>query len=210
MKVDAPIWNELAMIVLDVFATIEEVPSCVVEIVIQDVRDDVRIVLNSPVPATSKRNAGVVTPIPTGPGKYTCEGPAVKKDVLSAPKKKVDGPRKTTLEAKVAPAGNTGAPRMLLVAICCVEKEMPRMAPATSKGTVGAAIWIPTLELVVSVIAGVTFEGTVGQSLELTPGSKTMDPVVCIRMRSEALEPRNITSSWVVAPVDSSAITVFE
>jgi len=43
-----------------------------------------------------------------------------------------------------------------------------------------------------------------------TPGSNTIDPVVCMRMRSDAEEPRNTKNSWMPVPVDCSARTVFE
>ena len=68
-------------------------------------------------------------------------------------------------------------------------------APATSRETVGAAIPIPTLLLVLIIIAGVTLLGTAGYTRAETPGSKTIEPVVCMRIRSEADDPLKIKSS---------------
>ena len=60
------------------------------------------------------------------------------------------------------------------------------------------------------IIAGVILLGAVGQIRADTPGSNTTEPVVCTRILSDALDPRNRRSSCVVAPVESSEITVFE
>lgn len=61
-------------------------------------------------------------------------------------------------------------------------------------------------------MAGVAFD-CVGivlllNNLDETPGSKTIAPVVCMRMRSETVEPLNMRSSWIPTPVETSAITV--
>ena len=81
--------------------------------------------------------------------------------------------------------------------------------PATSRGTVGLAVKIPMLEEELMMSAGVTLLGVFGQRRCVTPGSNTMLPVVCMRMRSDALEPRKRMNSWLVALVDCSARTVF-
>ena len=91
--------------------------------------------------------------------------------------------------------------------ICCVESTWKRPVPATSRVTVGAAIPIPTLLLVFIIIAGVTLLKAVGKTRALTPGSNTIEPVVCMRIRSEADEPLNTSNSWRPVPVDCSAIT---
>ena len=80
-------------------------------------------------------------------------------------------------------------------------------APATSSDTPGAAIPIPTLLLVLITIAGVTLLGTAGKTRAPTPGSKIIEPVVCMRIRSDAEDPLKIKSSWRPVPVDCSAIT---
>ena len=71
--------------------------------------------------------------------KSTSVAQAVMKDVLTVPIIMVEGPRKLTEEVKTAPAIE-GLLIILLVAICCVDKLIPLIAPATSKGTVGLAI----------------------------------------------------------------------
>ena len=81
------------------------------------------------------------------------------------------------------------------VLIVFVDTAVKRPAPATSRETPGAAIPIPTLLPVVIIIAGVTLLGTAGYTRALTPGSNTIEPVVCMRIRSEADEPLNTSNS---------------
>ena len=80
--------------------------------------------------------------------------------------------------------------------------------PATSRGKAGVAVWMPTFDAVLMTIAGVTLLATLGQRRLVTPGSKTMVPVVCMRIRSLALEPRKTRNSWSPEPVETSARTV--
>ena len=79
--------------------------------------------------------------------------------------------------------------------ICCVESIWKRPVPATSSVVVGTAIPIPTLLLVLIIIAGVTLLPVAGKTLAPTPGSNTIEPVVCIRIRSEADEPLKTSNS---------------
>jgi hypothetical protein len=51
--------------------------------------------------------------------------------------------------------------------------------------------------------------GVFGHMRAVTPGSNTMLPVVCMRMRSDADDPRKTRNSWDVPLVDCSASTVF-
>ena len=95
-----------------------------------------------------------------------------------------------------------------LVLIVFVDIAVNLPAPATSSDTPGAAIPMPTLLLVLITIAGVTLLGTAGYTRALTPGSNTIEPVVCMRIRSEADEPLKIKSSWRPLPVDCSATTL--
>jgi hypothetical protein len=78
---------------------------------------------------------------------------------------------------------------------CCVERIWKRPVPATSRATVGTAIPIPTFEEALIIIAGVTLLEAEGNTRALTPGSKTIVPVVCIRMRSDADEPLKTSNS---------------
>ena len=76
-----------------------------------------------------------------------------------------------------------------------VDITVKRPAPTTSSATPGVAVPIPTFEDVLIIIAGVALLGAEGNIRAPTPGSKTIEPVVCIRMRSEADEPLKIKSS---------------
>ena len=76
-----------------------------------------------------------------------------------------------------------------------VDNIWNRPMPATSRGTVGLAVKIPMLLAVLIIIAGVTLLGVFGHMRAVTPGSNTMLPVVCMRMRSVALEPRKTINS---------------
>ena len=89
-----------------------------------------------------------------------------------------------------------------------VDKVWNLPMPATSSGKAGVAVKIPMLEAVLMIRAGVTLLRVLGQTLVVTPGSNTMLPVVCMRMRSDAEEPRKTTNSWSPVPVDCSARTV--
>ena len=68
-------------------------------------------------------------------------------------------------------------------------------APTTSNATPGAAVPIPTFEEELIIIAGVTLLRTEGKTLAETPGSNTIEPVVCMRIRSEADEPLKTSNS---------------
>ena len=68
-------------------------------------------------------------------------------------------------------------------------------APTTSNVTPGVAVPIPTFEEVLIIIAGVTLLPAVGKTRAETPGSNTIEPVVCMRMRSDADEPLNTSNS---------------
>ena len=76
-----------------------------------------------------------------------------------------------------------------------VDMNCARTMPATSRGTVGLAVKMPMLLAVLIIIAGVTLLGVFGHKRLVTPGSNTMLPVVCMRMRSVALEPRKTMNS---------------
>ena len=76
-----------------------------------------------------------------------------------------------------------------------VDTAVKRPAPATSRETVGAAMPIPTLLPVVIIMAGVALLGVAGKTRAPTPGSNTIEPVVCMRMRSDADEPLNTSNS---------------
>ena len=95
-----------------------------------------------------------------------------------------------------------------LVLIVLVDTAVKRPAPATSRETPGAATPIPTLLPVVIIIAGVALLPVAGNVRALTPGSNTIVPVVCIRIRSVVVEPLKSSSSCVPVPVACSAITV--
>ena len=81
------------------------------------------------------------------------------------------------------------------VLIVFTDKAVNRPPPTTSSVTPGVAVPMPTLEDVLIIIAGVTLLPAVGKSRALTPGSKTIEPVVCMRMRSEADEPLKTSNS---------------
>ena len=81
-------------------------------------------------------------------------------------------------------------------------------APATSNATPGAKIPIPTLLFVVIIIAGVALLPVAGNTRALTPGSKTIVPVVCIRIRSVFVDPLKSRSSCKPVPIDCSVTTV--
>ena len=54
---------------------------------------------------------------------------------------------------------------------------------------------MPTLEEEFIINVGVALLGVFGHMRAVTPDSKTMLPVVCIRMRSDTEEPRKMRSS---------------
>ena len=95
-----------------------------------------------------------------------------------------------------------------LVLTVFVDTAVKRPAPATSSATVGAATPIPTLLPVVIIMAGVALLDELGNTRALTPGSNTIVPVVCMRMRSVFVDPLKIKSSCVPVPVACSATTV--
>ena len=80
--------------------------------------------------------------------------------------------------------------------------------PATSRGKAGVAVRMPMLLAVLMIIAGVTLLGVFGHIRAVTPGSNTMLPVVCMRIRSVAEDPRKTRNSWLVPLVLCSASTV--
>ena len=98
--------------------------------------------------------------------------------------------------------------RITFVLIVFVDTAVKRPAPATSKETVGAATPIPTLLPVVIIMAGVALLPVAGNTRAATPGSKTIGPVVCMRIRSVVVEPLKNRSSCIPVPVLCSAITV--
>ena len=67
---------------------------------------------------------------------------------------------------------------------------------------------IPTFEEVVIIMAGVALLEAEGNTRALTPGSKTIVPVVCMRMRSVFVDPLKSRSSCNPVPILCSAITV--
>ena len=54
---------------------------------------------------------------------------------------------------------------------------------------------IPTFEEALIIIAGVTLLEAEGKTRAETPGSNTIVPVVCIRIRSDADEPLKTSNS---------------
>ncbi len=84
--------------------------------------------------------------------------------------------------------------------------------PATSRVAPGEAVWIPTLEEVLIMKAGVALDKVgivvVENRRAETPVSITKVPVVWIRTRSEVDDPLKTKNSWVPDPVLTSDKTV--
>ena len=97
---------------------------------------------------------------------------------------------------------------ILFVDIVLTDKAVKRPAPATSREIVGAAIPMPTLLPVVIIMAGVALLEAEEKTRALTPGSNTILPVVCMRIRSVFVDPLKIKSSCIPVAVACSAITV--
>ena len=68
---------------------------------------------------------------------------------------------------------------------------------------------IPTFEEALIIIAGVALLEAEGNTRALTPGSNTIVPVVCMRMRSVFVDPLKSRSSCNPVPILCSAITVW-
>ena len=110
----------------------------------------------------------------------------------------------------VVPPPPYTAPLIDEISSANVDTVWKRPLPPTSNKAPGVPeIPIPT-KLLCMLIVGVVSAAAPENVRAETPGSNTMLPVVCIRIRSDAEEPRNTKNSWMPVPVDCSARTVFE
>jgi hypothetical protein len=96
-----------------------------------------------------------------------------------------------------------------LVLVAMDDKVWKRPVPATSRRVVGELVPIPTkLERRSMVGTDKAVVEAVLKRVAPYPGSKRISPVVVMRIRSEVEEPRKKRSSWVPAPVETSAMAV--